>query len=370
MTRSILITGVSGYIGGAIVAEVLEAQQNNDLSGWRIAGLVRSEAQAAKIRSLSPVEPIVVSDFDELDKLEEIAQGFDVIIHAGAGWHTASARAFLRGLAIGKRNRAGHRHPHYIQISGTSNLSDRPHSANFIEDHIFSDAEDDIFAYEKAREAREVYYQRTTDIAVVELGEELGIPTHIVMAPTIFGLSKGLFNRFSVQLPAIIADAVTTGQVKVLGDGQTVWTHVHIDDLARFFVVLLQHIADEDVSREIPSGRRGIYFCESGQHTHHEFSQRLADAGVELGIFKSAELASVSVQEAADAWAGGNAARVELSFGANARCKAVLARQLGWIPKHEKKWAETFHIELQEYVERPPDPKTLPLVMQKKKTST
>lgn len=54
----------------------------------------------------------------------------------------------------------------------------------------------------------------------------------------------------------------------------------------------------------------------------------------------------------------------------SARCKAVLARQLGWIPKHEKKWAETFHIELQEYVERPPDPKTLPLVMQKKKTST
>lgn len=127
------------------MAEVLEAQQNNDLSGWRIAGLVRSEAQAAKNRSLSPVEPIVVSDFDELDKLEEIAQGFDgkkrwmllslfgffdadprgwaVIIHAGAGWHTASARAFLRGLAIGKRNRAGHRHPHYIQVFSRTSFS-------------------------------------------------------------------------------------------------------------------------------------------------------------------------------------------------------------------------------------------------------
>jgi hypothetical protein len=56
-----------------------------------------------------------------------------------------------------------------FQISGTSNLSDRPHLAKFIEARTFSDDED-IYTYEKSREA---YYQRTTDIAVVETGKAL-----------------------------------------------------------------------------------------------------------------------------------------------------------------------------------------------------
>ncbi|KAF9892997.1 hypothetical protein FE257_012408 [Aspergillus nanangensis] len=359
MPLSILITGVSGYIGGAVLAQVREARDNGGLN-CNVSALVRSEAQAATIRSLSDVVPIVIHDFDALDELQEIAQQFDVIIHAGAGWHTASARAFLRGLAVRRAN--GGQTPHYIQISGTSNLSDRPHSAAFIEDRIFSDKED-IYTYEKAREANEVYYQRTTDIAVVETGEDLNIPTYIIMAPTIFGVSKGEFNRFSVQLPAIIADALKTRQVKVIGEGRTVWTHVHVDDIADLFVIMLQHIAN---GREMPSGRRGIYFCESGEHTHREMAQRLADAGVQLDLFPSAEIKSVAVHEAAEAWAGGNSARVELSFGANSRCKAVLARELGWTPQNEGKWVSTFATELKEFVERPPQPKALPAVMRKK----
>jgi nucleoside-diphosphate-sugar epimerase len=133
------------------------------------------------------------------------------------------------------------------------------------------------------------------------------------MAPTIFGLGTGPLNKWSVQLPAIIANALERRQVKVLGEGQTVWTHVHIEDLTDLFVLLARKILGGE---NIPSGRKGIYFCETGEHTHLEIAQRLADAGADLGLFSSADVKSVRLQEAADAFAGGNVFRAELSFGA------------------------------------------------------
>ena len=147
----------------------------------------------------------------------------------------------------------------------------------------------------------------------METGEALDVPTYIVMAPTIFGLGTGPFNKWSVQLPAIIADALQSQPTKVIGDGQRVWTHVHIEDLTDLFVLLVRQIVDGE---HLPSGKQGIYFCETGQHTHLEMAQRLADAGVELGLFPSAHVRKVSLQEGADAFAGGNAFRAELSFGA------------------------------------------------------
>lgn len=133
------------------------------------------------------------------------------------------------------------------------------------------------------------------------------------MAPTIFGLGAGPFNKWSVQLPAIMGDALQCQHVKVIGDGHTTWTHVHIDDLTGLFVLLVRRIVDGE---RLPSGRQGIYFCETGEHTHLEMAQRLADAAVHLGLFPSADVRKVSLQEGADAFAGGNTFRAELSFGA------------------------------------------------------
>ncbi|KAE8138874.1 hypothetical protein BDV38DRAFT_291899 [Aspergillus pseudotamarii] len=356
MVSSILITGVTGYIGGSVLSAILDRRSQGHLP-LNVGGVVRSKEQAAVINDLEGVHSILVQDFDELNRLEKLGEEFDIIIHAGAGWHTESAKAFLRGLAV---RRSTGQQAHYIQISGTSNLSDRPHSSNFIETQIFSD-EDDIYGYEKSREAKEAYYQRTTDIAVVETGESLGVATYVIMAPTIFGIGTGPFNKWSVQLPAIIADALKSQHVKVIGNGQTIWTHVHIEDLTDLFALLLRKILD---GSDLPSGRRGIYFCETGEHTHLEMAQRLADAGAKLGLFSN--ISKVSLQEAADAFAGGNAFRAELSFGANARCKAALARNLGWKPSREDRWKETFAEELEEYVRNKPRPKALPIVMRQR----
>ena len=67
---------------------------------------------------------------------------------------------------------------------------------------------------------------------------------------------------------------------------------------------------------EIPSGKKGIYFCETGEHSHREFSERLAVAACELGVLPSADVREVSLQEAGEKLALGSVSRAELSFAA------------------------------------------------------
>ncbi|KAJ5164853.1 NAD dependent epimerase/dehydratase family protein [Penicillium coprophilum] len=353
--RSLLITGVSGYIGGTVLSSILE-QQDQWTKLLKISALVRSKSQASTVQNLG-VLPVMFSSFDETEALEEIAKDFDVIIHAGAGWHTSSAKALITGQ--GARKAALSRPVHYIQISGTSNLSDRPHTDGYTDTHQFND-EEDIFSYEKYRESREAYYQRTTDITVVEAGEALGVTTYVVMAPTVYGLGTGSFNRSSIQLPAMIADAIKSGMVSVVSEGKTIWSHVHVQDLASLHLTLLQYICTDS---QIPSGRKGIYFCETGEHSHREFSELLAKAAYELDVLPTAEVKKITLQEAGDKLALGSILRAELSFGANARCKAVLGRKLGWTPLHTADWETSFHTEVSAFIKNPPRERELPKLL-------
>lgn len=242
--------------------------------------------------------------------LSFILTPFTVIVHAGAGWHTPSAKALITGQ--GARKIETGCPVHYIQISVTSNLSDRPHTDGYTDTHQFND-EEDIYSYEKYRESREVYHQRTTDIAVIETGEALGVTTYVVMAPTIYGQGTGPFNRYSIQLPSLIADAIKSSSVSVLLEGKTIWSHVHVKDVASLHTTLLRHICTDS---QIPSGRKGIYFCETGEHSHREFSEMLAKACYDLGILPTADVKEITLQEAGDKLALGSVPRAELSFGA------------------------------------------------------
>ncbi|CAI7643757.1 unnamed protein product [Penicillium bialowiezense] len=350
-------TNAQLYSGGTVLSSILESQDQ-----WtkqlKISALVRSKSQANTVQNLGLL-PVMFSSFDEVEALKEIAKDFDIIIHAGAGWHTPSAKALVTGQ--GARRAALNRPVHYIQISGTSNLSDRPHTNGYTDTHQFVDDED-IFSYEKYRESREAYYQRTTDITVIETGEALGVTTYVIMAPTIYGQGSGPFNRSSIQLPAMIADAIKSGIVSVVSEGKTIWNHVHVQDVASLHMTLLQHICTDS---QIPSGRKGIYFCETGEHSHREFSEMLAKAAYELGVLPTAEVKEITLQEAGDKLALGSSLRAELSFAANARCKAVLGRTLGWTPLHIADWETSFHTEVGEFIKNPPRERELPKVMKR-----
>lgn len=198
-----------------------------------------------------------------------------------------------------------------FRISGTSNIADRPQTGQYFENHVFSD-KSAIYHYEKYRESIEAYHQRTADVAVVETGVETGVKTFVIMAPDIFGLGTGPVNRYSIQVPAMMAAALKSGYVGVIGEGETRWDHVHVEDVADLYLILLKAVLS---GKHIPEGKRGIYFAESGNHSHRERSAKLAKVMHEAGLLQEPAVRMLTLEEAAQQWAGGHVGRAELGFG-------------------------------------------------------
>ena len=109
----------------------------------------------------------------------------------------------------------------------------------------------------------------------------------------------------------MIKAALKTKQAEVIADGKASWNHVHVGDLAKLYEAVVQKLlAGED----LPSGEKGIYFSANGRFTWLEVSQGIADALFTLGISKTEKVKSISLEEAAERLAGGNALLAELAF--------------------------------------------------------
>jgi hypothetical protein len=197
-----------------------------------------------------------------------------------------------------------------LQTTGTSNLGDKPLSKEYYEPRILSD-KDDLYTYLKTREALDPYPQRTTDLVAIETGLEVGVATYLIMSPTIYGAGSGLFNRVSIQLPTIIRTAIRSGHVSVIGPGNGVWDAVHIADLTLLYELLLAKVLAGD---DVPSGRQGIFFSETGDFTFLELSQGLADELFKQDVLPTRQVRHLPLQEAADLWSGGNMQYSELGY--------------------------------------------------------
>jgi nucleoside-diphosphate-sugar epimerase len=332
----ILVTGVTGYIGGSILT-TLQNSTDVDIKNTQLFGLVRSEAQANALKSKG-TQAVLFPGLHDRDSLRKIASEYDVIIDSAASLDPEAAKALVLGLAD-RKNGTG-KQTFFIHTSGTSNLSDRPISGQYLEPvpRVFSD-KDDIYSYEKEREAKEEYDQRTTDMAIIDTANEVGVKTYIIVAPTIFGTGTGHFNKFSIQIPIITRQAIKSGQAEVIGEGKGEWDHVHIADLVLLYELILSKVLKGE---DLPCLQRGIYFAETGRHTWLELSQGVAAAGLDLGALKTDKVKSVTLEEAAR-WFGGSASFAELAFASNSRTRGDLSREIGWKPsKTDENWRSTF----------------------------
>ena len=165
----------------------------------------------------------------------------------------------------------------------------------------------------KYRESIESYGQRNSDVLTIEAGKQYSVPTYTVVAPTIFGIGSGEFRRYTTQLPAMINNMLNTGECLVIGSGETRWARIHVEDLASLFLCLCCHVLH---GTKIPSGEQGIYNAEAGSFTHREYSQRLADAGHEMGYLESPTVREAGLDEVAKGFTNGNRLIAELSYGA------------------------------------------------------
>jgi nucleoside-diphosphate-sugar epimerase len=330
----ILLTGVTGYIGGSILTSLLDSPS---LKNATITLLLRNQSRAETLTSKfgDRVKPIVYKDLDDLSATTAAASKADLVINAGPGFHFPSTQALLRGLAQRKKETGNE--VWMIQTSGTSNVADRPYSKVYEyqdPEQEFDDAKDDIYAYEKSREELQTYGQRSTELGVVDLGLELGVKTLVIMSPLIFGQGTGLWNQWSIQIPALIRGAIGHGRAIVVGDGHGVWDHVHIVDLAELYTIIALRMLE---GREgVPIGKRGIIFSGNGRHAWKDVSQKVADVLVDEVQIESREVESVSLSEGTQLLKVldfvSDEAMIELGLCSNSRTVSTVGRSLGWKP--------------------------------------
>jgi nucleoside-diphosphate-sugar epimerase len=237
---------------------------------------------------------------DDTELLTEAASNHDVVVHAANGYHIPSAKALLAGLA--QRKAKTGKPVHYIHNSGTSNFGNRPVSGKYLEEpRVFSD-KDDVYAYEKFREEKEQYKQRTGDVVVFETGVDIGVETYIICSPLIYGRGTGLFNKSSIQIPILIRSALGRGEAIYAGDGLGVWDHTHVEDIASLYTLIVAKILNRE---KIPSGKEGFYFANHGTQSWLDIAKGIAKIGHQRGKV-AAEPKSVSLSEASRAFFGGD----------------------------------------------------------------
>jgi len=249
------------------------------------------------------------------------------VISAASAQHGASAKALILGLS--DRQKATGKPAYFIHTSGTSILGDQPVTGRRIHTDVYSD-KSDIYSYEKNHP--DTYNQRVTDVSVVDTGEAEGVKTYIIIPPTIHGRGTGLFNTLSNQVPNLTRLAIKKGQAAVIGEGKGIWNHVHVVDLSVLYLLLLRAVVARQP--DLPYGKKGIYFAESGEHTKLFLSEAIGKALKAQGTIKTDKVESITIEEAAEKL-GMTPLRVELSLASNSRSRADLGRELlGWKPKY------------------------------------
>lgn len=282
----IFMTGASGYIGGTVADSLLKA-------GHSMTGLARSEGSAAKLRAHG-IES-VRGDLSSHSVVRNAARAADAVIDCADASDAFVVAAIVEGLAgSGKA---------FLHTSGSSVIGDK--AAGKFSPKIYHE---DTPADPLPEKAQRVAVDRVVLAAAAQ-----GVRSVVLCPCLIYGRGRGA-NADSIQVPNLIRQAVKSGVPRYIGEGENIWSTVHIDDVASAYLLALD------------AARAGsFYFIENGEARLKSIVESIARL---LGAKRAAE--SWSIDEAITEWGPQSA---WFSLGGNSRVSAEKARKmLGWKP--------------------------------------
>jgi len=243
----VFVTGASGWIGSAVVPELLA-------HGHSVVGLARSEASAAAVEQAGA--EVVRGGIDGLDVLRDAAAGSDGVIHlafkhdiAFSGDYAGAATSDSAAIETLGSALEGTGRPFFI-ASGVLGLTAPGQVATETDGH-------DIDPSAVGPAARALNAELA--LSFVERGVRSGT---VRLAPTVHGAGDEGF------MASIVGVAKEKGVSAYVGDGSNRWPAVHRSDAARLYRLALEHapagstlhaVAEEGVSfRDIAEaiGRR------------------------------------------------------------------------------------------------------------------
>jgi nucleoside-diphosphate-sugar epimerase len=95
MSRTALITGATGFVGGHLAAHLVQ-------QGWEVRALVRPTSDIAALRALGA--ELATGDLDATEAIARAASGADTLFHLAGATTAPSEAAFRRANTQGTRN--------------------------------------------------------------------------------------------------------------------------------------------------------------------------------------------------------------------------------------------------------------------------
>jgi nucleoside-diphosphate-sugar epimerase len=224
----VFVTGASGFVGSAVVKELLQA-------GHQVLGLVRSNS-AAEALIKAGAEPHR-GDLDDLKSLQEGAAQCDAVIHTAFNHDFTNYKANCENdrkiiMAMGA-TLAGTNKPLVI-TSGVALLNyDRQVTEN------------------DKPAGSDVTPRAATEEAANDLAEQ-GVNTYIVRLPIVHGAGDHGF------IPIVIGIAKEKGASAYIGEGDNHWPAVHRLDAAVLYRLIIEKQPEQRVFH--PVAEEGISF--------------------------------------------------------------------------------------------------------------
>ena len=283
----LFVTGASGFIGSAVVPELLAA-------GHHVVGMARSDAAAERVAAMGA--EVLRGDLRDLDSLRAGARASEGVIHLGFihdfanfGESVAVDRAAIETLGTALE---GTQHPLLI-ASGVFGLTPgRPVTESDLQP---ADPDAGVSPRHASAQLALSFVPR-------------GVRTVIVrFAPTVHGAGDRGF------VPAIISIARERGVSGYIGAGENRWAAVHRQDAAR-----LVRLATESAA--------------AGTAVHAIAEEGIATREIAEAIGRHLGIPAVSV---APDHAGEHFGWIGMFFGGDCSASSAITRQsLGWNPSH------------------------------------
>ncbi|TGZ83701.1 NAD(P)-binding protein [Ascodesmis nigricans] len=331
MPPKIFLIGATGYVGGTILHTLITAHPD-----YLITVLVRTSEASALISQTYPSVTPVIGTLDATDILTQAATGVDIVINAAHSDHTFALHTLL---TISPR--------FLLHTSGAAILPSTtdPSTFGLPPTTTFSD----ITSLPHILSLPSTHLHQPTE-SLIASAPTFSVRSAIICPPCIYGRGLGPGNTKSVQIPEVVKTTLKLKHGFVVGEGKAQWSVVHVRDLARVYLALVEAAVEGGGGADWFDGQggEGYYFAENGSVGWREVVEKVGKVGRRLGVLEEGEgeverWEVEEVNEKVNPYGG-------VLWGTNALCKADRARKvLGWEPK-EVGWEETLEEEIRDAV--------------------
>lgn len=284
--KKILITGITGYIGGTIAKKLLDRN-------YEVTGLVRNEAHVQELESLGI--KIIIGNIHNEDVIKTAVDSVDAVIHnADSADDAYAVDNFIKAMEGS--------HKTFIFTSGSAIFGGKENGKK--SDFVYT--EDFPLTPRLEMASRVLINNYVLQSAQKEIRSIVIVPTMV------YGEGLGI-KKDSIQIPALVNFSQKKGHGVYFGEGKNIWSNLHIEDLAELYVLALEKAKEGS-----------IYYAENGASSLRNIAEIISKK------YNLEPAQSLSIQDAVDNFGpvGGY-----FGFASNSICSADKARaELEWKP--------------------------------------